>query len=184
MYIKINRKDCNFITVTTLFALLVIGNGYLNINNSFISNIYAQKTQQQQFSANLTGNEEVPPTNIKSLGNAKFQVNSQNNNTIFSLKVGDLEGITTAHIHNGTKGVNGPVIVTLFMSHSPSSEDNISLAIKGNITNNNLQGHLAGKQMNDLIGLMKNGSIYVNVHTEQNPLGAIRGQIVNEMQAK
>ncbi len=180
MYIKINRRDTNFIIVTTLFALLIIGNGYLNISNLFISNIYAQK-QQQQFSANLTGNEELPPTNIKSLGDAKFQINSQNNNIIFSLKVKDLEGITTAHIHNGTKGVNGPVIVTLFMSHSPSNEDNISLAIKGNITNINLQGPLAGKQMNDLIGLMKNGSSYVNVHTEQNPLGAIRGQIVNGM---
>ena len=31
----------------------------------------------------------------------------------------------------------------------------------------------------DLIAAMKNGSTYVNVHTEQNPNGEVRGQIVD-----
>ncbi len=184
MSIKISIRNMNFITVTTLFTLLVLGSSYPNINNFFVPSIYAQKQEQQPFSANLTGNNEVPPTNIKSLGNAKFQIDSQNNSISYSLSVKDLEGITNAHIHNGIKGLNGPIIVALFMSPSPSSEDSKSLAINGNITKNNLQGPLAGKQINDLIGLMKNGSAYVNVHTEQNPLGAIRGQIVNEIQEK
>lgn len=178
MSIKISNRNIDIITVTTLFALLVIGSSFSNMNSSSLSNVYAQKQDQQQYSTNLTGNEEVPPTNIKSTGNAKFHVDSQSKSIVYSLRVIDLKGITEAHIHNGTKGVNGPVIVTLYRSMSPFSESNNSLAINGTITKDNLEGPLAGKQMNDLLGLMSNGSSYVNVHTEQNPLGAIRGQIM------
>jgi hypothetical protein len=115
-----------------------------------------------------------------SMGKTQLKVDSQTNDTSFTLSVENLEGITAAHIHNGTKGLNGPVIVTLFTSPSPSSEDSDSLSINGTIANDNLEGPLAGKQVTDLINLMNNKSSYVNVHTEQNPLGAIRGQIVNE----
>ena len=41
-----------------------------------------------------------------------------------------------------------------------------------------LEGPLAGKQLSDLSIAMSNGTIYVNVHTEQNPNGEIRGQIM------
>jgi hypothetical protein len=33
-------------------------------------------------------------------------------------------------------------------------------------------------QLDDLISLMQNGSAYVNVHTEQNPQGEIRGTVL------
>jgi hypothetical protein len=41
----------------------------------------------------------------------------------------------------------------------------------------NLVGPLQGKQLSDLIALLQNGQAYVNVHTEQNPNGEIRGTI-------
>jgi hypothetical protein len=47
----------------------------------------------------------------------------------------------------------------------------------GKITSADLQGPLAGKQMSDLVNIMKNGGAYVNVHTQQNQNGEIRGQI-------
>ena len=37
---------------------------------------------------------------------------------------------------------------------------------------------MQGKPMSDLIAAMNNGSTYINVHTEQNPEGEIRGQLV------
>jgi hypothetical protein len=36
---------------------------------------------------------------------------------------------------------------------------------------------MTGKQLTDLATAMSNGETYVNVHTEQNPDGEIRGQI-------
>jgi hypothetical protein len=47
----------------------------------------------------------------------------------------------------------------------------------GKITSADLEGPLAGKQMSDLVNIMKNGGAYVNVHTQQNQNGEIRGQI-------
>jgi CHRD domain len=40
-----------------------------------------------------------------------------------------------------------------------------------------LEGPLAGKQLSDLITMINNGDAYVNVHTEANPKGEIRGQL-------
>jgi hypothetical protein len=48
---------------------------------------------------------------------------------------------------------------------------------EGSITSASLVGPLQGKQLSDLIALMQNGQAYVNVHTEQNPNGEIRGTI-------
>jgi hypothetical protein len=50
---------------------------------------------------------------------------------------------------------------------------------KGKITSSDLQGPLAGKQISDLVDLMKSGGAYVNVHTNQNQNGEIRGQIMS-----
>jgi hypothetical protein len=41
---------------------------------------------------------------------------------------------------------------------------------------------MAGKQLTDLVTAMRNGEIYVNIHTEQNPNGEIRGQITSSQQ--
>ena len=38
-------------------------------------------------------------------------------------------------------------------------------------------GSLAGKSIADLVAKMQSGEAYVNVHTEANPNGEIRGQI-------
>jgi hypothetical protein len=49
----------------------------------------------------------------------------------------------------------------------------------GTVTADNLEGPMAGSQLSDLIDAMNNGQAYVNIHTEQNPDGEIRGQIVS-----
>jgi hypothetical protein len=48
---------------------------------------------------------------------------------------------------------------------------------QGNFTAADLKGPLAGKQLFDLVNMIKNGDAYVNVHTTQNPEGEIRGQL-------
>ena len=47
----------------------------------------------------------------------------------------------------------------------------------GYITSSDLVGPLKGKQISDLVKLINDGEAYVNVHTETNPKGEIRGQI-------
>ncbi|HEY7082355.1 MAG TPA: CHRD domain-containing protein [Nitrososphaeraceae archaeon] len=68
------------------------------------------------------------------------------------------------HIHQGKNGENGPPKVMLSMG-------------KGKITPGNLQGPLTGEQLSDLAKLMQDRNTNVNVHTQQNQNGEIRGQI-------
>ena len=48
---------------------------------------------------------------------------------------------------------------------------------KGSIIANKFEGPMAGKQMSDLVKAGVEGMLYLNIHTEQNPNGEIRGQI-------
>lgn len=167
------RIQISIAVFALLFTVITTSNFVLN------EKVYAQQPQQQ-FIADLKGNAEVPPTNINSIGNATFKLSNDQKEIQYSLNVMNLQGITEAHIHKGPEGVNGPVMVTLYKSPSPSSASNKSLAIDGSITGAQLEGSLAGKPLTELLSLMNNSSTYVNVHTEQNPMGAIRGQIMSD----
>jgi CHRD domain len=126
---------------------------------------YAQ--QSQTFTAKLSGKDEVPPVNTQATGTAQFQLSSDGKEINYDLTTTNLNGFMMAHIHQGKSGENGqPITTPLQMG-------------KGKITSSDLQGSLAGKQISDLVDLMKNGGAYVNVHTNQNQNGEIRGQIMS-----
>jgi len=88
----------------------------------------------------------------------------------------NIDKVTMAHIHSGKTGENGPVVVWLYNSSTPSGPMDGMLS-QGNITSNDLVGPLKAKQMSDLVKLINGTQAYVNVHTEPNPEGEIRGQI-------
>jgi hypothetical protein len=127
---------------------------------------FAQQ-QSQTFTAKLTGNNEVPPVNTPATGMAQFQLSSDGKELNYDLSATNLKGFMMAHVHQGKAGENGPPVTT-------------PLSIgKGKITSSDLQGPLAGKQISDLVNIMKNGGAYANVHTQQNQNGEIRGQITS-----
>jgi CHRD domain len=95
---------------------------------------------------------------------------------IYKVSVTDMEKVTAAHIHKGKPGENGPVVATLFKTNSPSAKTDGVLS-QGTITSAKLEGPLAGKHLSDLIKMIDNGDAYVNVHTQANPNGEIRGEI-------
>ena len=67
----------------------------------------------KQFSAVLTGDNEVPPVNTDATGKIKLTANSQNL-LDYQISISDLNGVVTgAHIHKGSVGTNGPVVATL-----------------------------------------------------------------------
>ncbi|HVD36587.1 MAG TPA: CHRD domain-containing protein [Nitrososphaeraceae archaeon] len=150
-----------------MFALLA-ALATAGIATSLTSSVFAQ---EQKFMAKLSGQEEVPPTNSQAAGMAEFTV--MGDNVKYSLNASNIEAATAGHIHSGKQGENGPVVVTLFKSESPTNE----VSETGSITADKLEGPMAGKQLTDLATAMSNGETYVNVHTEQNPDGEIRGQI-------
>jgi hypothetical protein len=76
----------------------------------------------------------------------------------------------------GNAGEIGKVIVDLLDGNKRKYSDRLSL--KGNISKASLIGPMQNKTLADLLYLIINGTAYVNIHTENNPDGEIRGQIL------
>jgi CHRD domain-containing protein len=132
--------------------------------------------QQQAFTAAMMGSEEVPSKNTKATGTATFVSSTDGSSVAYKIRVADIKGVTMAHIHSGSIGKNGPIVVTLFKSASPTGTMN-GLLSQGTITSANLEGPLKGKTISDLIRIINDGTAYANIHTQQNSKGEIRGQI-------
>ena len=126
---------------------------------------FAQQ-QSQMFTANLEGSNEVPPVNTSATGTAHLQVSPDGKNMMYDISATNLNGFMMAHIHQGKARENGQPITS-------------ALPIgKGKITSSDLQGPLLGKQIPDLVNIIKSGA-YVNVHTDKNQNGEIRGQLMS-----
>jgi len=139
-----------------------------------------QAQEGETFSANLSGKDEVPnPTNSSATGWAKFQTDDNGTEVSYWVNITGLKEITGAHIHNGSAGQNGDIVVSLSKEKSAEDGDNATLSLKGNITKDDLEGPLDGKEISDLVSLMSDGNAYVNVHTDKYQDGAIRGQIAS-----
>lgn len=95
----------------------------------------------------------------------------------FRLEVEDIVDVAAAHIHLGARGENGPVLVPLFTGPPKEGEFSGVLA-EGVLTEEDLDpAAMEGRTLRDLFELIRTGRTYVNVHTQENPDGEIRGQI-------
>jgi CHRD domain len=167
-----SNKTTIFFVVISLSLMMMI-----TALTSTITTVFAVQHggDKQKFTAQLSGDQQVPPIQTSASGMAWFK--PMQDNVWFEVNVSDIQGITMAHIHLGEKGENGPPIVPLYKSDSPSGQIS-GVLVKGNATADTFQGPMAGKQLIDLVNAMQNGETYINIHTQQNPDGEIRGQIM------
>jgi CHRD domain len=136
----------------------------------------AQEEGVQEFDAILAGAFEVPPVQTNASGFAELEVEEGSDSMEYGIIVINIDRITQAHIHQGNSSQAGPVVAPLFNASTPTGPI-IGDLTEGSITSADLMGPLQGQELSDLITLMENGQAYVNVHTEQNPDGEIRGTI-------
>jgi len=108
-------------------------------------------------SVNLTGAEEVPPVSTSGSGSGSFRL-AEDGTITGSVTTKGVPG-TMAHIHQGAKGQNGPVIVPL-----TKNGDTYSVPAGRKLTAAQLQA-------------FKAGNTYVNVHTARHKGGEVRGQL-------
>jgi len=158
----------------SIFATILL----LGIVAMILNSATVQAQKALTFSATLSGKNEVPPTKSIANGTAKFEVNENDSQISYWVNLTGLKKIIQAHIHNGTSGQNGDVLVNLSNSKSAKNPDNPEIQLTGTITKDDLQGPLKGRELSDLLIVMRNGQAYVNAHTEIYPKGAIRGQIM------
>lgn len=164
----------NTFSKSIIATILLLGIVAMILNSTTVQ---AQKAHT--FSATLSGKDEVPPTKSIANGTAKFQVNENDSQISYWVNLTGLKKIIQAHIHNGTSGQNGEVLVNLSNSKSAKNPDNPEIQLTGTISKGDLQGPLKGRELSDLLIVMRNGQAYVNAHTEIYPKGAIRGQIMS-----
>jgi CHRD domain len=180
-----SRRLYHIYTASIIAALGIAMISISNLNSSPSAAFAAEEEQQHKFTAKMTGGEEVLPKNTKATGTAEFILSPDDKTLSYKISVKDIHSVTTANIHNGAKGENGPAVATLFRSRTGNPllgflSQNIPIngvLSEGAITSSNLHGPLKGKQVSDLANIIKAGQAYANVRTKQNPKGEIRGQI-------
>ena len=95
----------------------------------------------------------------------------------------NIRNFVQAHIHFGREGENGPVLVFLFGADLTTIAEQEGITtregtVQGIITDEDIvENNVGVRDVRDLLKLMERGKTYVNVHTEQNVDGEIRGQI-------
>ena len=135
---------------------------------------------ESQFSAKLTGASQLPePTTSKATGELKLVIAADDKKISYTLSVENISNANGADMHLGPDTANGPAVVKLFPVHgaSPKKGDFSGVLAEGTITAGDLTGPLLGSTLADLIEQIRDRNTYVNVHTEANRLGEIRGQI-------
>jgi len=133
------------------------------------------------FRASLDGASTVPQVETRAIGRSAFGLSKDGDSIRFISAFSRLNNITMAHLHLGPAGDTGPVVVNLlpgdFDADDRRQQRRARRVIKGDITSDDLVGPLAGFSISALARQIQEGNVYINIHTEQNPAGEIRGQL-------
>jgi CHRD domain len=158
---RVSQRLVSILGLTLLFAFVVSAQG-------------------TRFEAKLSGKNQTPVVNTPAHGVATFQLSADGKSLTYRLSVTDIENVSMAHIHMGPAGQEGPVVAWLYPSKPPAIVKKgkfTGVLARGTLTEADLVGPMQGKTIGDLVDQIKAGKTYVNVHTEKNPGGEIRGQI-------
>lgn len=117
-----------------------------------------------EIKVNLSGDQEVPPVQTSASGSGTITVDDDRS-VRGKITTSDLKG-TGAHIHEGAVGKNGPDIITL----KKSSDNEWSVPGDAKLTDAQYDAYKAG-------------NLYVNVHSDANKSGEIRGQLKRDLGA-
>jgi len=185
-----SRTSLRSLLLSTLLAATLLGGAAISVAGIPVAHAQNQtagtqgqqsaaqpEQQAQEFSANLTGDSEVPPVTTNATGSAEFELNDDADEMTYDLEVEEIEGVLFAHIHQGSDSENGPIVVTLFNATDGPTDEIDGTLESGTFTAEDFEGPLQGQNMTDLVDAIEGGQAYVNVHTEANPPGEVRGTI-------
>ncbi len=124
----------------------------------------SSKAAPLTFKVPLTGAQQVPPVQTSATGTADLSYDPATRVVTWSVTCSGLSGPPTmAHFHGpAAAGKNGPVVIWLTEKGKPAATP-----IKGEAT-------LTPEQAQQFNA----GEWYINVHTQANPGGEVRGQVM------
>ncbi len=92
----------------------------------------------------------------------------------YKFEVENIENMTAAHLHLGKSGETGPAVLTILSGENITVTGERDYETMSKFSVNDLNGV---QDADEFINLMRDGKIYLNVHTQKNPAGEVRGQI-------
>lgn len=152
------------------------------------------------FNADLSGESEVPAVETDASGRAVFKLNDEQSALRYDMKVDGLDfgpilgqapqtpdtadDVTMLHLHAASAGENGPVALGIL---NPAQDPDFSATINedGSTTLSGIwqESDAANQALSAFIPSLLAASpddevgLYVNIHTEANPDGELRGQV-------
>lgn len=150
-----SRTPGRWVAIATVAALLVLAAATFGNASKVAAN--------SGFFPILTGSEEVPdPGDPNGDGVAQIDIDAANGSVCATWDLVGIDAATAAHIHAGTAGVAGAVVVTLPTPEADGTGGDC----------------VSGQDVGVLQAIVDNpAAYYVNVHTDAFPNGAIRGQL-------
>lgn len=137
--------------------------------------------------APLAGTNEVPSNTSPATGAAVVSYNQKTDQLTYTLTVSGINNVVQAHFHCcGAVSTNQPVVMFLFGPIAAGGGATNGQIASGTKTAADLIGPMQGQVLQNLIDQIKQGNVYVNVHTSDGtktsgpgnlPAGEIRAQV-------
>ncbi|HYZ20647.1 MAG TPA: CHRD domain-containing protein [Rhodopila sp.] len=120
------------------------------------------------YTARLSGQREVPKTDSKGTGTFDATFDTKTKQLNYTLTFDGLSGpATAAHLHGPAARTETAGVV------APLGDKNPTSPVTGTLTLTDEQAKM-----------LRGGKLYANVHTQANPAGEIRGQVVHASRKK
>ncbi len=155
------------------------------------------------FKATFEGSQEVTPNSSTATGNALLQLNQAGDAlnytmTVEGLDFGELAGgaaqtedagddVTGIHFHNAARGAGGPVVFGIVGPAQDTDDRTITINADGTTTISGVwetTDTAASESLSTFVADLQaantgdDTNLYFNIHTEEFPMGEIRGQIM------
>ncbi|WP_242117670.1 CHRD domain-containing protein [Aestuariivivens sediminicola] len=166
------------------FVFTKCSNEQLSLESDLQNNTLMSKSANSKASAQVkfNFNTHLSPDNEVSLiirtnatGQANVKISEDETMIYYKIIVANIENVRASHFHKAPPGENGGVVVGLFLGPKKEGRFNGILA-EGYITSESFSEDGENK-LAMLIQDIRDGNIYINVHTDKNPPGELRGQL-------
>ncbi|MFH4967515.1 CHRD domain-containing protein [Gaetbulibacter sp. M240] len=127
------------------------------------------------FKTELSGDNEVPMRETDASGHAIVRISQDESTVHYVVIVENIENTRASHFHKAAAGENGGVVIGIF--GGPKIEG----VFTGQLTTGKITSETMGEDGENKLAMfiqdIKDGNIYINVHTDQYPGGELRGQL-------
>ena len=129
-----------------------------------------------RFTAQLSGDKEVPPVLTGAFGEAVVTLDLGTQTVTWNVTVFNMpSGTTASHFHVGGPAHAGPIVVNFTVP--PQISNDYSFSGSANALSN-ARPDQGIRSWEDFIQSLLGGQIYINVHSNVNPGGEIRGPVI------